>query len=68
MFNPADGKDWEGVGIAPDIAVAPEQALTVALVRAGVPEAEAARLSNQYRPTLPMTRRAAPGTTGSASP
>lgn len=68
MFNPADGKDWEGVGIAPDVAVAPEQALSVALVRAGVPEAEAARLSDRYRPTLPMTRRAAPGTPGSAGP
>ncbi|MDB5443655.1 MAG: prolyl oligopeptidase [Phenylobacterium sp.] len=60
-FNPADGKDWEGDGIAPDVAVAPEQALAVALVRAGLPEVQAASLAEQYRPNLPMTRPPAIG-------
>lgn len=55
-FNPADGKDWEGAGVAPDIAVEPEQALTVALVRAGLPAERAASLADHYRPNLPMTR------------
>lgn len=60
-FNPADGKDWEGDGIAPDIATAPEQALSVALERAGVPRAKATSLAEQYRPKLPMTRPPAIG-------
>ena len=55
-FNPADGKDWEGTGISPDIVVAPEQALAVALVRAGLPEEKAASLAEQHRPRLPMTK------------
>ncbi len=38
------GKDWEGEGIAPDITVDPKQALVVALVKAGVSEAEAVKL------------------------
>jgi hypothetical protein len=42
-FDPDTGKDWEGVGIAPDIAVPADQALDVALKQAGVttPAAEA---------------------------
>jgi hypothetical protein len=60
-FNPANGKDWEGTGVAPDIIVEPEQALTVALVRAGLPAARAASLADQYRPNLPMTRPPAVG-------
>jgi hypothetical protein len=55
-FNPADGKDWEGTGISPDIVVAPEQALAVALVRAGLPEGKAASLAEQHRPRSPMTK------------
>jgi C-terminal processing protease CtpA/Prc len=55
-FNPADGKDWEGTGISPDIVVAPEEALAVALVRAGLPEAKAESLAEQHRPRLPMTK------------
>ena len=34
-IDPATGKDWEGKGIAPDIAVAPTLALQEALTRAG---------------------------------
>ena len=30
------GKDWEGDGVAPDIAVDPKQALVIALEKAGV--------------------------------
>jgi hypothetical protein len=55
-YNPADGKDWEGTGVAPDVDVPPEQALAVALVRAGIPEGDAQALSDQRRPTLPMSR------------
>jgi hypothetical protein len=61
VFNPADGTDWEGVGIEPNVEAPAEQALTVALIRAGLPEATAASLADQYRPTLPMTRRPRPG-------
>ncbi len=55
-FNPETGADWEGVGIAPDIAVAPESALIEALTRSGVAPEEAARLSAEVPPMLPMTR------------
>jgi hypothetical protein len=55
-FNLADGKDWEGTGISPDIVVVPEEALAVALVRAGLLEAKAALLAEQHRPRLPMTK------------
>lgn len=34
-IDPATGKDWEGTGIVPDIAVAPTLALQEALTRAG---------------------------------
>lgn len=55
-FNPADGKDWEGSGIAPDIAVPADQALAVALIHAGLADAEATAISARYRPSLPMER------------
>jgi hypothetical protein len=35
-FDPDTGKDWEGTGVAPDIAVPADQALDVALKQAGV--------------------------------
>ena len=38
------GKDWEGTGIAPDIAVDPKLALVKALEMSGVPHDEAVRL------------------------
>jgi C-terminal processing protease CtpA/Prc len=34
-IDPATGKDWEGTGIVPDVAVAPTLALQEALERAG---------------------------------
>jgi hypothetical protein len=48
------GKDWEGVGIAPDIAVDPKQALVVALEKAGLSHEEAVRLDAQEVPGEPV--------------
>jgi hypothetical protein len=56
-FDPDTGKDWEGVGIEPDVAVPAEQALTEALVLSGLARAEAERISAEVKPTQPMTRR-----------
>jgi C-terminal processing protease CtpA/Prc len=50
------GKDWEGDGVAPDIAVDPTQALVVALERAGVSHADAVRLDAQEVPAEPVHR------------
>jgi hypothetical protein len=54
-YDPVTGADWEGVGVAPDIDVAPEAALIEALTRAGVSPEEAARLSAEVAPRGPMT-------------
>jgi hypothetical protein len=56
-FDPDTGKDWEGVGIEPDVAVPAEQALTEALVLSGLPRPEAERISAEVKPSQPMTRR-----------
>jgi C-terminal processing protease CtpA/Prc len=48
------GKDWEGAGIAPDIAADPKQALVVALEKAGLSHAEAVRLDAQEVPAEPV--------------
>jgi hypothetical protein len=48
------GKDWEGDGIAPDVAVDPKQALIKALELAGVPHAEAVKLDAQEVPAEPV--------------
>ncbi len=48
---------WEGTGVAPDIAVAPAQALTEALVLSGVPREAAEALSASHVPGEPMVRR-----------
>jgi len=48
------GKDWEGAGIAPDIAVDPKQALVVALERAGLSHAEAVKLDAAEVPAEPV--------------
>jgi C-terminal processing protease CtpA/Prc len=55
--DPNTGKDWEGVGIEPDVAVPAEQALTEALVLSGLPRPEAEKISATVKPSLPMTRR-----------
>jgi hypothetical protein len=48
------GKDWEGAGIAPDIAVDPKQALVVALEKAGLNHDEAVKLDSQEVPAEPV--------------
>ena len=48
------GKDWEGAGIAPDIAVDPKQALVLALEKAGLSHDEAVRLDAQEVPAEPV--------------
>jgi hypothetical protein len=56
-FDPATGADWEGVGVQPDIAAPPEDALIVALAREGVALPQAKSLSDSVRPTGSMERR-----------
>jgi C-terminal processing protease CtpA/Prc len=56
-FDPDTGKDWETVGIEPDVAVPAAQALTEALVRSGLARPEAERISAEVKPTGPMVRR-----------
>jgi Peptidase family S41 len=48
------GKDWEGAGIAPNIAVDPRQALIVALEKAGLSHDEAVKLDAQEVPAEPV--------------
>jgi hypothetical protein len=48
------GKDWEGDGIAPNIAIDPKQALVVALEMAGLSRGEAIRLDAQEVPAEPV--------------
>jgi C-terminal processing protease CtpA/Prc len=49
-FDPDTDKGWDYAGIAPNIAVPAAQALTEALVRSGVPQAEAEAMSAKYGP------------------
>ena len=56
-FDPVTGKDWEGGGVQPDIATAPEDALVKALTLSGVRASEAARLSGEVAPKVPMISR-----------
>jgi hypothetical protein len=50
------GRDWEGTGIAPDVAVDPKLALVVALERAGLSHQEAVRLDSREIPAEPVHR------------
>ena len=50
------GKDWEGDGIAPDIAVDPKQALVVALEKAGLSHDQAVKLDAAEVPAEPVHR------------
>ena len=59
--DPDNGKDWESVGVAPDVAVPAEQALTEALVRSGLSRAEAERINATVHPKEPMQRSAPRG-------
>jgi hypothetical protein len=54
-YDSSTGADWEGVGVAPDIDVAPEAALIEALTLSGVSPEEAARLSAAVAPRGPMS-------------
>ena len=53
-YDVKTGKDWEGDGVAPDIAVDPKQALVVALEKAGLSQNEAVRLDAQEVPAEPV--------------
>lgn len=55
-FDIKTGKDWEGSGIAPDIAVDPTQALIVALEKAGLSRADAERINATEIPAEPVHR------------
>jgi hypothetical protein len=56
-FDPDTGKGWEGSGIDPDVAVPADKALAEALVRSGLSQADAERISAEVKPTGPMVRR-----------
>ena len=53
-YDIKSGKDWEGAGIAPDIAVDPKDALVVALEKAGLSHAEAVKLDAGEVPAEPI--------------
>lgn len=53
-FDPKTGRDWEGIGVAPDVAVDPKQALIVALERAGLSDEEARKIDSQEVPAEPV--------------
>ena len=48
------GKDWEGDGVSPDIAVDPKLALVAALQKAGLSHEEAVKLDAQEVPAEPV--------------
>ncbi|WP_411338799.1 S41 family peptidase [Sphingopyxis sp. J-6] len=56
-YDPATGKDWEGDGVQPDIAVPPAEALVRVLTDLGVEAGEAKKLSDTHMPSRPMERR-----------
>jgi hypothetical protein len=53
-YDPKTGKDWEGDGVQPDVAVDPRQALVVALEKAGLSHDEAMKLDAQEVPAEPV--------------
>ncbi|WP_260580755.1 S41 family peptidase [Sphingopyxis sp. PET50] len=68
-YDPVTGKDWEGDGVAPDVAVPAAEALVRVLTDLGIGADEAKRLSDAHVPGAPMERRrprpaAAPATPG----
>jgi hypothetical protein len=56
-FDADTGKDWEGTGVAPDVAVPAKDALVEALVRSGVRRDEAERIDATVKPSGSMERR-----------
>ena len=55
-YDPVTGRDWEGAGVAPDIATPPEQALVRVLTDLGVSNEEAQRLSDSVAPMESMAQ------------
>jgi C-terminal processing protease CtpA/Prc len=53
-YDPKTGKDWEGDGVQPDVAVDPRQALVVTLEKAGLSHDEAVKLDAQEVPAEPV--------------
>jgi hypothetical protein len=53
-YDVKTGMDWEGAGIAPDIAADPKQALVIALEKAGLSRAEAVKLDAGEVPAEPV--------------
>lgn len=53
-YDISTGKDWEGDGVAPDIAIDPKQALVIALEKAGLSHADAVRLDAGEVPAEPV--------------
>jgi hypothetical protein len=53
-YDVKTGQDWEGAGIAPDVAVDPKIALVTALEKAGVSHEEAIRLDAAEVPAEPV--------------
>jgi hypothetical protein len=55
-FDPDTGKDWEGTGIEPDVAVPAKDALVEALVRSGLGRTDAEQINATVKPTGSMER------------
>lgn len=55
-FDPVTGKDWEGDGVQPDVAVAPARALEWVLQDLGIASGDAQRLAHEYAPSGSMER------------
>ena len=56
-FDPETGKDWEGVGVAPDVPTPAPRALYEALIRSGLGRTEAERIAAPIKPQGSMERR-----------
>ena len=56
-FDPDTGKDWEGTGVAPDVAVPAKDALIEALVRSGLNRDEAQKIDATVKPSGSMERK-----------
>jgi C-terminal processing protease CtpA/Prc len=55
-FDPDTGKDWEGTGVDPDVAVPAKDALVEALVRSGVTRSRAEAINATVKPSGSMER------------
>ena len=56
-FDPETGKDWEGTGVDPDVAVPAKDALVEALVRSGLTRAKAEAINATVKPSGSMERK-----------